>query len=109
MGAAHNICTGVGPKHRDLCVGNCNVSSLNKKEQKLVWKAEEYHLRIVEFPSSKSRDSDTVELNEGWKLFYSGVDVTMSAQAGAVIYLSPCLPTVSLIGSHWEEGFVVLC
>ena len=37
------------------------------------------------------RRSDTVELNEGWKLFYSGVDVTMSAQAGVGIFESPRL------------------
>ena len=71
MGAAHSICTRVGPKHRDFCMGNWNVTLLNGKEQELVWEAEQYHLNIVGISSTKCRGSDTVELNEGWKLFYS--------------------------------------
>ena len=71
MGAAHSICTRVGPKHRDFCMDNWNVTLLNGKEQELVWEAEQYHLNIVGISSTKCRGSDTVELNEGWKLFYS--------------------------------------
>ena len=40
--------------------------------------------------STKCHGSDTVELNEGWKLFYSGVDVIMSCQASIGIFVSPC-------------------
>ena len=36
MGAAHNICTRVGSKHPDFCMGNWKVTSLNGKQQKLV-------------------------------------------------------------------------
>ena len=82
MGTAHSICTRVGPKHQDLCMGNWKVTSLNGKKQELVWEAEQYHLDIVGVSSIKCCGSDTVELNEGWKLFYSGVDVTMPAQQG---------------------------
>ena len=86
MGAAHSICTRVGPKHRDFCMGNWNVTLLNGKEQELIWEAEQYHLNIVGISSTKCRGSDTVELNEGWKLFYSGIDVTISVQAGVGIF-----------------------
>ena len=41
--------------------------------------------------STKCRGSDAVELNEGWKLFYSYVYVTMSSQAGVGIFVSPRL------------------
>ena len=67
-------------------MGNLNVTSLNEKEQELVLKAE--HLDIVGISSIKCRGSDIIELNEGWKLFYSGIDVTMSAQIGVGIFLS---------------------
>ena len=80
--AAHSICTRVGPKHRDPCMSNWNVTLLNGKKQELVWEAEQYHLDIVEVSSTKCRGSDTVELNECLKHFYLGVDVAMSAQAG---------------------------
>ena len=89
--AAHSICTRVGSKHRNLCMGDCNVTPLNGKAQELVWEAEQHHLDIVGVSLTKCRGSDTVELNEGWKLFYSGVDVTMSAQAGVSILVSPRL------------------
>ena len=87
----HSICIRVGPKHRDLCMSNWNVTSLNGKEQQLVWEVEQYHLDIVRVSSTKCRFSDTAELNEGWKLFYSGVDVTISSKAGIGIFVSPRL------------------
>ena len=74
-------------------MGNWNVTSLNGKEQELVWQAEQYHFDIVAVSSTKCRGSDTVELKEDWKLFYSGVDVTTSAQAGVGILVSPRLAT----------------
>ena len=70
---------------------NWNVTSRNEKEQELVWETEQYLLDIVGVSSTKCRGSDIVELNKGWKLFYLGVDVTMSAQAGLVIFVSPRL------------------
>ena len=72
-------------------MGNWNVTLFNGKEQELVWEAEQYHLDIVGDFSTKCRGSDTVELNKGWKLFYSSVYVTMSAQAGVGILVSPRL------------------
>ena len=47
MGPLHSICTRVGPKHQDLCMGNWKVISLKGKEQELIWEAEQYHLDIV--------------------------------------------------------------
>ena len=44
--------------------------------------AEQNNLDIVGVSSTKGRGSDSVELNEGWKLFYSGVDVTMLLRLG---------------------------
>ena len=38
---------------------------------------------------TKRRGSGTVELNGGWKIFYSGVDAAMSAQAGVGLLVSP--------------------
>ena len=47
------------------------------------------HLDSVGVSSTKCRGFDSVELNEGCKLIYSVVDVTMSAQVG--IFVSPRL------------------
>ena len=38
--------------------------------------------------STKRRGSGTVELKGGWKIFYSGDDVAMSAQAGVGLLVS---------------------
>ena len=41
--------------------------------------------------STKRRGSGTFKLNGGWKIFYSGVDATMSAQAGVGLLVSPII------------------
>ena len=41
--------------------------------------------------STKRRGSGTVKLNGGWKIFYSGVDAAMCAQAGVGFLVSPSL------------------
>ena len=89
MGAAHRKCTRVGPNCRDLAIGNWKVSSLTRKEQELVCEAQQYRLDVVGISSTKRRGSGTFELNGGWKIFYSGVDAAMSAQAGAGLLVSP--------------------
>ena len=89
MGAAHRKRTRVGPNCRDLAIGNWNVSSLTGKEQELVCEAPQYRLDVVGISSTKRRGSGTVELNGGWKIFYSGVDAAMSAQAGVGLLVSP--------------------
>ena len=66
MGAVHSICSRLGPKHCNLSMGNWNITSLNGKEQELVWEAKQYyHLGIAGVSSTKCYGSDTVELNEG--------------------------------------------
>ena len=89
MGAAHRQRTRVGPNCRDLAIGNWNVSSLTGKEQELVCEAQQYRLDVVGISSTKRRGSGTVELNGGWKIFYSGVHAAMSAQAGVGLLVSP--------------------
>ena len=89
MEAARRKCTQVGTNCRDLAIGNLNVSSLTGKEQELVCKALQYRLDIVGILSTKRQGSKTVELNGGWKIFYSGVDVAMFAQAGVGLLVSP--------------------
>ena len=89
MRAAHRKCTRVGPNCRDLSIGTWNVLSLTEKEQELVCEAQQYRLDIVEISSTKRRGFGTVELNGGWKIFYSGVDSAMSAQAGVGLLVSP--------------------
>ena len=89
MRVAHRKCTRVRPNLRDLAIGNWNVSSLTGKEQELVCEAQQYRRDIVGILSTKRRGSGTVELNGGWKIFYSGVDAAMSAQAGVGLLVSP--------------------
>ena len=78
MRVVHRKCTRVGPNCRDLAIGNWNASSLTRKEQELVYEAQQYRLDIVGISSPKRRGSGTVELNGGWKVFYSGVNVCTS-------------------------------
>ena len=88
MGAAHRKCTPVEPNCWDLAIGNWNVSSLTGKEQELVCEAQQYRLDVG-ISSTKRQGSETVELNGGWKLFYSGVDAAMFAQASVGLLVSP--------------------
>ena len=89
MGAAHRKCTRVGPNCRDLAIGNWDVSSLTGKERELVCEAQQHRFDVVGISSTKRRGSGTVDLNGGWKIFYSGVDAAMSAQFGVGLLVSP--------------------
>ena len=82
---------------------NWNILILTGKELELVEKAKRYHLDI-EVSSTKQRGSETVDLDGGWKLFFSGVDLCMSAQAGVGILTSPSCQTVCQIGFLWDHG-----
>ena len=88
MGAAHRKCTRVGPNCRDLAIGNWNVSSLTGKEQELVCEAQQCRLDVVGISSTKCCGFGTVELNGVWKIFYSGVDAVLSAQAAVGLLMS---------------------
>ena len=72
-----------------LRFGNWNVFSLTGKEMELVEEAKQYRLDIVGISSTKRRGSVTVDLVGRWKLFYSDVDLKLSAHAGVGILTSP--------------------
>ena len=72
-------------------MGNWNILTLTEKELELVKEAKRYHLDVIGGSSTKRRGSGTVELDNGWKLFYSGADPSMSAQAGVGVLSSPLL------------------
>ena len=65
----------------------------------------QYRLDIEGISSTKRRGSGTVELDGGWKIFYSGVDAAMSAQAGVGLLVSPNMAQCVV---DWVplEGFV---
>ena len=57
----------------------------------MVEEAQRYHLDIIGVSSTKRRSFGTVDLDGGWKLFYSAADPNMSAQAGVKILRNNCL------------------
>ena len=77
--------------HHQLLLGNWNILTLTGKELELVEEAKRYHLDIIGISSTKRSSSGTVDLDGGWKLFYSGADASMSAQAGVGILTNPRL------------------
>ena len=77
--------------HHQLLLGKWNILTLSGKELELVGEAKRYHLDIIGVSSTKRRGSGTVDLDGGWKLFYSGADSSMSARAGVGIFTSPRL------------------
>ena len=72
-------------------MGNWNILTLTGKELELVEEAKRYHFDIIGVSSTKRRGSGTVDLDGGWKFFYSGADPSMSAQAGVGFLTSPRL------------------
>jgi exonuclease III len=98
----------------NLVVGTWNVSSLTNKLDELVDEASRCRLDVVGVSSTKRSGSGTEDLR-GWKLFYSGVDTSVRAQAGVGILVSPRLVDrvgewfpiscrVSLLRLHLMEG-----
>ena len=86
--------------HHQLLLGNWNILTLTGKELELVEEAKRYHLDIIGVSSTKRRGSGTVDLDGGWKLFYSGADPSMSAQADVGILTSPRLSDWIPLGSR---------
>jgi len=66
--------------YHQLLFGNWNILTLTGKELELVEKAQRYHLDIVGVSSTKRRGSETVNLDDGWKLFYSGADPSVTPE-----------------------------
>ena len=75
--------------YHTLLLGNWNVLTLTGKELELVEEAKKYHLDIVGDSSTKRRGFGIVDLDGEWKLFWSGADPSMSAQAGVGILTCP--------------------
>ena len=92
--------------HHQLLLSNWNILTLTEKELELVEKAKRYHFDIVGVSSIKRRGYGTVDLDGGWKLFYSGAVPSMSTQAGVGILISPVCETVCQIGFLWDHGSV---
>ena len=85
-----NVATS-GVNHHQLLLGNWNVLTLTRKELELVEEAKWYHLDTIGVSSTKRRGSGIVNLDGRWKLFHSGADFSMSAQASVGILTSPRL------------------
>ena len=62
--------------------GNWKITSLTGKEHELVDEAKRYFPDVVGISSTKRRGYNTVELDDGWKLSYSGVESAKFAHAG---------------------------
>ncbi|VDO97795.1 unnamed protein product [Soboliphyme baturini] len=64
-------------RHRqwELTVRNCSISSLRGIEQELADEAIEYQLDIVGLSSTKGEGFGILNFL-GWRLLYSGVDIT---------------------------------
>ena len=58
-----------------LLLGNWNILTLTGKELELVEETKQYHFDVIGVSSTKR----TVDLDGGWKLFYSAADLNMSA------------------------------
>ena len=71
--------------HHQMLLGNWNILTLTEKKLAFVEKQSDILSILSEFGSG------TVDLDGGWKLFYSGADSCVSAQAGVGILTSPRL------------------
>ncbi|CAF3932499.1 unnamed protein product [Rotaria sp. Silwood1] len=72
-------------------IGTWNVTSLTGKEIELAEEAQKYTLDILGISSTKRKGKGSLILNNGWQLYYSGVDSTIYAQAGVAILIHPRL------------------
>ena len=72
----------------NLVIGNWSIISLRGKEHELVEEAKRLSLDIAGISSTKRCGSNIAELDNGWKLFCSGVESAQFAQAGVEILVS---------------------
>jgi len=71
------------------------------KEHELVADAKQYSLDVISISTTKRRGFNTAELDNCWKLFYSGVERASLASAGIKILVSPQL------ASFFDEGILL--
>jgi len=76
-----------------LVIGNWNI---NDWKLELAEEAKRYSPDVVGISWTKRRGSKTVELDDGWKLFYSSSEPAWFAQAGVGILVA------AMKGSHQE-------
>ena len=62
----------------------------------LTEEARKYRIHVLGISSTKRKGKGKSFLNDGWQLFYSGVDITTHAQAEVGILLYPCLANAVL-------------
>jgi len=97
-----------------LVIGNWSITSLIEKEHELVEEAKWYSLGVllVGISSTKCRRCNTVQPNDVWKLFYSGVEPAKFSKGGVVTHVSRQLAKCSWMdhtrrnGVHVEVGVV---
>jgi len=66
-------------------------TSLHSQEKSTNWsrKSNDIPLKVVGISLTKRCDSDTAELQDGWKLFCYGDELASFAQAGVGMLVSP--------------------
>jgi exonuclease III len=90
-------------------IGIWNVRSLGSKESELVEEAAKYRLDIVGVSESKLKGKGTRDLDNGWKLFYSGIDDPRAhAHAGVGILTSPRMAEQVIEWSPMSERVAIL-
>ncbi|VDP07185.1 unnamed protein product [Soboliphyme baturini] len=82
-------------------------ASREKKEQVLVDEAIKYQLDILGLSSTKRPGFGLLNLN-GWKLFYSGVDITTRTQAGVGVLVEPNLANRIIVWKPITGRVVIL-
>ena len=89
--------------HNRLLLGNWNVLIFIGKDLEFVEKASRY----FGASSTKRCGSGIVDLDGGWKLFYSDAGSSMSAQAGVGILTSPQLSDCVIDCNTLENGLYI--
>jgi len=89
LGGLTNTCK--RQSRHELVIGNWDITSRMGKEHGLVEKAKRHSLDVVGISSTKGRGSNTVELDDGWKLSCTGVEPAKFTQAEVRILVRPQL------------------
>ncbi|CAF1306819.1 unnamed protein product [Rotaria sordida] len=82
-------------------IGTWNVTLLNGKEIELIEEVKKYQLDVIGISSFKKKDN-------GWQLFYFGIDPTIHAQVGVAILLHSRLVDTILEWKPINERIILL-
>lgn len=91
-----------------LKIGTWNICSLNGKKKELIEMAQEYKLDILGLAETKQKGSGIEDLDDGWKLFYVGVDASAHSQAGVGILISPQLMSKVVKRVHISSRVIIV-